>query len=134
MDRGAAPGRQLPATLAIMYQAVIRIMSQNLIIFSAFSDILLACGSIGGPCYRSYTLPRLHRHCSRTRTAFTFKDDLRAIYAVGPCHQVVDLYFEDSGSKLEKLDAQLASPTQPDYNAVDQLVRSEKASAHIFLH
>jgi len=40
------------------------------------------------------------------------------------CRQVVDLYFEDSGSKLEKLDAQLASPTQPDYNAVDQLVRS----------
>ena len=38
--------------------------------------------------------------------------------------QVVDLYFEDSGSKLEKLDAQLSSPSQPDYNAVDQLVRS----------
>jgi len=33
MDRDATPGRQLPATLAIMYEAVTRIMSQILIIY-----------------------------------------------------------------------------------------------------
>ena len=47
---------------------------------------------------------------------------------------MVDLYFEDSGSKLEKLDAQLASPTQPDYNAVDQLVRSQTCHSTSSLH
>jgi len=46
--------------------------------------------------------------------------------------EVVELYFEDSGSKLEKLDAQLSSQGPPDFNAVDQLVHQFKGSSASF--
>ncbi len=104
-----------------MYQAVNRIMSQILI---NFENVQLAW-SHWRAASRNRTLcnggQKSCRHCGRgflpcTLTIWS--------HSCNPCCQVVDLYFEDSGSKLEKLDAQLASPTQPDYNAVDQLVRS----------
>lgn len=45
--------------------------------------------------------------------------------------EVVELYFEDSAGKLEKLDAKLAAP-QPDFNEVDQLVHQFKGSSASF--
>ena len=73
-------------------------------------------------------------HCSRGGTPCTLARRVMRADHCHPCRQVVDLYFEDSGSKLEKLDAQLASPTQPDYNAVDQLVRSGHGQSADPLH
>ena len=46
--------------------------------------------------------------------------------------QVAELYFEDSGSKLEKLNAQLASLGPPDFNVVDQVVHQFKGSSASF--
>lgn len=46
--------------------------------------------------------------------------------------EVVELYFEDSGTKLEKLNAQLSSPGPPDFNAVDQVVHQFKGSSASF--
>ena len=46
--------------------------------------------------------------------------------------QVVELYFEDSGTKLEKLNMQLASAGPPDFNAVDQVVHQFKGSSASF--
>lgn len=45
--------------------------------------------------------------------------------------QVVDLYFEDSGSKVEKIGARLASPPV-DFNEIDQLVHQFKGSSASF--
>lgn len=45
--------------------------------------------------------------------------------------EVVELYFEDSAGKLEKLDAKLAAPV-PDFNEVDQLVHQFKGSSASF--
>ena len=46
--------------------------------------------------------------------------------------QVAELYFEDSGTKLEKLNAHLASLGPPDFNAVDQVVHQFKGSSASF--
>ena len=45
--------------------------------------------------------------------------------------EVVELYFDDSAGKLEKLDQRLAAPS-PDYNEVDQLVHQFKGSSASF--
>lgn len=45
--------------------------------------------------------------------------------------EVVDLYFEDSASKLEKLEAKLATDAV-DFNEVDQLVHQFKGSSASF--
>ena len=45
---------------------------------------------------------------------------------------MVELYFEDSGTKLEKLNTQLASVGPPDFNAVDQVVHQFKGSSASF--
>ena len=48
-----------------------------------------------------------------------------------PCAQVVDLYFEDSGSKVEKIGGRLAAPPV-DFNEIDQLVHQFKGSSASF--
>ena len=45
--------------------------------------------------------------------------------------EVVELYFEDSAGKLDKLEAKLAAPT-PDFNDIDQLVHQFKGSSASF--
>lgn len=45
--------------------------------------------------------------------------------------EVVELYFEDSAGKVEKLAAKLAAPA-PDFNEVDQLVHQFKGSSASF--
>lgn len=45
--------------------------------------------------------------------------------------EVVELYFEDSAGKLEKLQQKLAA-TVPDFNEVDQLVHQFKGSSASF--
>ena len=45
--------------------------------------------------------------------------------------EVVELYFEDSTSKLEKLSTKLQDDS-PDYNAIDQLVHQFKGSSASF--
>lgn len=45
--------------------------------------------------------------------------------------EVVELYFEDSASKLEKLNTKLQEVT-PDYNGIDQLVHQFKGSSASF--
>lgn len=45
--------------------------------------------------------------------------------------EVVELYFEDSAVKLEKLNSKLQDAT-PDYNAIDQLVHQFKGSSASF--
>ena len=45
--------------------------------------------------------------------------------------EVVELYFEDSATKLEKLNIKLQDAT-PDYNAIDQLVHQFKGSSASF--
>jgi len=45
--------------------------------------------------------------------------------------EVVELYFEDSATKLEKLNSKLQDTT-PDYNAIDQLVHQFKGSSASF--
>ena len=45
--------------------------------------------------------------------------------------QVVELYFEDSASKLDKLDGKLCEAV-PDFNEVDQLVHQFKGSSASF--
>ena len=45
--------------------------------------------------------------------------------------EVVELYFEDSASKLEKLNTKLQDDA-PDYNAIDQLVHQFKGSSASF--
>ena len=44
---------------------------------------------------------------------------------------MVELYFEDSAGKVEKLAAKLAAPA-PDFNEVDQLVHQFKGSSASF--
>lgn len=45
--------------------------------------------------------------------------------------EVVELYFEDSASKLDKLEAKLATQA-PDFNEIDQLVHQFKGSSASF--
>ena len=45
--------------------------------------------------------------------------------------EVVELYFEDSAGKLDKLEGKLAAPT-PDFNDIDQLVHQFKGSSASF--
>ena len=45
--------------------------------------------------------------------------------------EVVELYFEDSAGKLDKLESKLAAPV-PDFNDVDQLVHQFKGSSASF--
>lgn len=45
--------------------------------------------------------------------------------------EVVELYFEDSAAKLEKLSSKLEGPV-PDYNTIDQLVHQFKGSSASF--
>ncbi|KAK9832003.1 hypothetical protein WJX81_007693 [Elliptochloris bilobata] len=45
--------------------------------------------------------------------------------------EVVELYFEDSAGKVDKLEAKLAAPA-PDFNEVDQLVHQFKGSSASF--
>lgn len=46
--------------------------------------------------------------------------------------EVVHLYFEDSGSKLAKLDARLSDPSPADFNEVDAVVHQFKGSSASF--
>ena len=45
--------------------------------------------------------------------------------------EVVELYFEDSAGKLDKLEGKLAATT-PDFNDIDQLVHQFKGSSASF--
>ena len=45
--------------------------------------------------------------------------------------EVVELYFEDSAGKLDKLEGKLAAPS-PDFNDIDQLVHQFKGSSASF--
>lgn len=45
--------------------------------------------------------------------------------------QVVDLYFEDTGSKVDKIGSRLAAPPV-DFNEIDQLVHQFKGSSASF--
>ena len=45
--------------------------------------------------------------------------------------EVVELYFEDSAAKMEKLSSKLQD-SAPDYNAIDQLVHQFKGSSASF--
>lgn len=45
--------------------------------------------------------------------------------------EVVELYFEDSAGKLDKLEGKLAAPA-PDFNDIDQLVHQFKGSSASF--
>ena len=46
--------------------------------------------------------------------------------------EVVELYFEDSASKIEKLDAILRAGAGPDFNKVDEVVHQFKGSSASF--
>ena len=107
-----------------MYQAVIRITSQILIVAAADSRSLTVICAAHITGFRAAKALSLLAHTGHTREGMRPRQAVcQSLSLSSHVPQVVDLYFEDSGSKLEKLDAQLASPTQPDYNAVDQLVR-----------
>ena len=67
------------------------------------------------------------RHYSRAYNLTNMQDDSNPDFVA----EVVELYFEDSAGKLEKLDAKLAAPV-PDFNEVDQLVHQFKGSSASF--
>ena len=68
-----------------------------------------------------------------SRSVGKINDGLRAQDESNPdfVAEVVELYFEDSAGKLEKLDQKLAAQV-PDFNEVDQLVHQFKGSSASF--